>query len=244
MVEKYDKKCDVEKPVAQKIVKTVSLRCKHLSVPDVSQTAGSIIVAVIASLSFAGSLKGDFVFDDNEAILNNKDVRMETKLFSLFKHDFWGENITSATSHKSYRPLTVVTFRLNYWAAGGYEAVGFHVINLLLHAFNCVLSLRVFSVIFGGILVSLQGKKAFASPRASLLAAILFATHPIHTENVRITTFAFIGTCFFDDKLSLSILWISINTFLLTQSFNVPNFLSYLEDISTFSYFLLISHRR
>ena len=182
--EKKDKK--LEKPCDSSQVKTIYLKCSNLSVPEVSQAAGSIIVAVIAALCFVWSLTGDFVFDDNEAILNNKDVQMETKLFSLFKHDFWGENITSALSHKSYRPLTVLTFRLNYWAAGGYQAVGFHLVNILLHVFNCMLALRVFSVIFGGISVSKQGSKAFSSPKASLLAALLFATHPIHTENVSI----------------------------------------------------------
>ena len=184
MVEKAARTPGSGKPVDRKIVGTVSLRCETLSVPEVSQATGSLVVAIVASLCFAGSLSGDFVFDDSEAILNNEDVRMETNLFSVFKHDFWGENITSSTSHKSYRPLTILTFRLNYWTAGGYDTFGFHLVNLVLHAFNSMLSLRVFSAIFGGISVSKQGKKAFTSPKASLLAALLFAVHPIHTENV------------------------------------------------------------
>ena len=189
MAGKLGKQTIIEKSNEFDLISTISLKCRNLPVPEVSQAAGSVIIALLACLSFVGSLGGDFVFDDNEAILNNKDVRMETKLFSIFKHDFWGANITSATSHKSYRPLTVLTFRLNYWTAGGYNAVGFHLVNIILHVFNCILSLRVFSVIFGGISVSKQGKKVFSSPRASFLASILFAVHPIHTENVRIISF-------------------------------------------------------
>jgi hypothetical protein len=32
----------------------------------------------------------------------------------MWKNDFWGQDITKEDSHKSYRPLTVLTFRLNY----------------------------------------------------------------------------------------------------------------------------------
>ena len=53
----------------------------------------------------------DFVFDDSEAIINNKDLEAETPLWDLFVHDFWGSKVASNTSHKSYRPLTVFTFR-------------------------------------------------------------------------------------------------------------------------------------
>lgn len=179
----------IDKPIKCHGVSTAALKCSNLCVPEVSQATGSVVVAVVACLCFLSSLTGDFAFDDNEAILNNKDVRMETKFFSIFKHDFWGANITSASSHKSYRPLTVVTFRLNYWAAGGYQVTGFHTVNILLHAFNSVLSLRVFSALFGGVAVSKHGTKIFSSPKASFLGALLFASHPIHTENVSVTYF-------------------------------------------------------
>ncbi|GFV32854.1 transmembrane and TPR repeat-containing protein 3 [Trichonephila clavipes] len=39
-------------------------------------------------------------------------------------------------SHKSYRPLTVLSFRLNY-AVHGLEPMGYHFINIVLHAFVC-----------------------------------------------------------------------------------------------------------
>ena len=165
-------------------VSTITLRCSNLPVPELSQPVASSIIALFAIICFTWSLEGDFVFDDNEAILNNKDVRQESGIVSLFKHDFWGNNITSKSSHKSYRPLTVWTFRLNYWAAGDYKPIGFHLVNIMLHAFNCMLALRVFSAVFGGIALSSVGIKVFTAPKSSFLAAVLFATHPIHTENV------------------------------------------------------------
>lgn len=40
-----------------------------------------------------------------------QDLRAETPLGDLWHHDFWGSRLSSNTSHKSYRPLTVLTFR-------------------------------------------------------------------------------------------------------------------------------------
>lgn len=68
------------------------------------------IIIVAASLPFLFSLNGDFVFDDSEAIIKNKDVTSHP-FWTAFYNDFWGTNISSNISHKSYRPLSVITFR-------------------------------------------------------------------------------------------------------------------------------------
>ena len=78
---------------------------------DVSTLTACAVVFVVAGLCFAGSLDGEFVFDDAEAVTNNEDVRPETPLAQLFQNDFWGTNIKNNKSHKSYRPLTILSFR-------------------------------------------------------------------------------------------------------------------------------------
>lgn len=55
-------------------------------------------------------------------------------MFSLFV-------VTQEQSHKSYRPLTVFTFRLNYMMHQ-LEPWGYHVTNVVLHAVVCSLYLR------------------------------------------------------------------------------------------------------
>ena len=62
--------------------------------------------------------------------------------------------------------------------AGGLYPRGFHVVNIMLHGAVSVLLLRVASVCLSGQL------SVFGAPRASLLCALLFAVHPVHTENV------------------------------------------------------------
>ncbi|XP_022064744.1 protein O-mannosyl-transferase TMTC3 [Acanthochromis polyacanthus] len=115
------------------------------------------------------SLSCGFVFDDVSAILDNKDLRPSTPVRNLFLNDFWGTPMAEERSHKSYRPLTVLTFRLNYLFSE-LSAASYHLLNVVLHAVVCVLFLRVC--------------RSFLDKTSSLVAALLFAVHPIHTEAV------------------------------------------------------------
>jgi hypothetical protein len=52
------------------------------------------------------------VHDDVWAIVNNPDVRPGAPLrWDIFANDFWGKGMAENTSHKSYRPLCVLTFK-------------------------------------------------------------------------------------------------------------------------------------
>ncbi|ETE71325.1 Transmembrane and TPR repeat-containing protein 4, partial [Ophiophagus hannah] len=140
------------------------------------------IVGLFSIICFVNSYDGDFVFDDSEAIINNKDLRADTPLGDLWHHDFWGNKLNSNTSHKSYRPLTVLTFRINYLLAGGFHPLGFHIINIILHCIISVLIVDVFSILLGGLHYTNKGRRLNFVPKSSFLAALLFAVHPVHTE--------------------------------------------------------------
>lgn len=60
---------------------------------------------------YANSVNGQFVHDDIVAIVKNPDVLGQTSFWKLFQNDFWGKPMSDPKSHKSYRPLTVLTFR-------------------------------------------------------------------------------------------------------------------------------------
>ncbi|KAG8452066.1 hypothetical protein GDO86_004021 [Hymenochirus boettgeri] len=150
----------------------------------ISPVFAKCLVGLLAFVCFANSFNGSFVFDDSEAIINNKDVRGETPIADIWLHDFWGTKLSSNASHKSYRPLTVLTFRINYYIAGGLHPTGFHVVNIVLHCLVSVLMLDVFSVLFDEANCSNKGKNKAYNSKASLLAALLFAVHPVHTECV------------------------------------------------------------
>ncbi|XP_063069680.1 protein O-mannosyl-transferase TMTC4 [Engraulis encrasicolus] len=156
----------------------------HIPLPKLGPSHSRILVGLVALICFINSYDGEFVFDDSEAIVNNKDLHPSTPLNNIWKNDFWGSNLSSNSSHKSYRPLTVLTFRLNYLVAGGLHPVGFHVLNIGLHCVISALMTDVFAILIGGLAYDAKGHRLHQAPQASLLAALFFAAHPVHTESV------------------------------------------------------------
>lgn len=69
------------------------------------------MVTTTAVLSYINSLNGDFVHDDIPAIVGNGDVNGVNSLKQLLLDDFWGTPMADPNSHKSYRPLTTLSFR-------------------------------------------------------------------------------------------------------------------------------------
>ncbi|MCJ8734461.1 hypothetical protein PDJAM_G00235700 [Pangasius djambal] len=127
------------------------------------------LLAALVLGCYWNSLLCGFVFDDVSAILDNKDLRPSTPIQNLFLNDFWGTPMSEERSHKSYRPLTVLTFRLNYLLSE-LNPASYHLLNMALHAAVCVLFLRFCRLLM--------------DRTTSLVAALLFAVHPIHTEAV------------------------------------------------------------
>lgn len=106
----------------------------------------------------------------SRAIKTNQDLLPETPWTNIFYDDFWGTLLTHSGSHKSYRPLCTLSFRLNH-AVGGLEPWGYHLVNVVLHGAVTGLFTSLARLLLGGGLWS-------------LLAGLLFASHPIHTEAV------------------------------------------------------------
>ena len=110
-----------------------------------------------------------YVWDDRAAILSNRDVSAADHISNVFHNDFWGQNITFADSHKSYRPVTVLTFRFNHWLHG-FAPSGFHAFNIFIYA--------------TGVVVFYFWACLWSSRPVSRVAALLFCSHPVHVEAV------------------------------------------------------------
>jgi hypothetical protein len=115
--------------------------------------------------------------------------RPHTPLSSVFTNDFWGTKLSDPKSHKSYRPLTVLSFRADFMLlpddvkplchktldteVSSRCASYFHAGNVALHVVATCLTVVVTKcVVFNGDCI----------PAA--LTGALFAAHPIHTEAV------------------------------------------------------------
>ncbi len=97
-----------------------------------------LLVSTSCSICYLNSLHGDFAYDDGAAIKKNKDVTKKGPVFEtigeIFTNDFWGQSLSNETSHKSYRPLTTLSFRAN-WVLTGENTFYFHVVNTVVHIF-------------------------------------------------------------------------------------------------------------
>ncbi|XP_046394018.1 protein O-mannosyl-transferase Tmtc3 [Ischnura elegans] len=133
------------------------------------QHALSTVVFLTCVICYYNSCYCGFAFDDISAIKDNRDLRPHTPLKNLFLNDFWGTPMQKEQSHKSYRPLCVLTFRWNYYLHQ-LEPMGYHLVNMLLHGVVCLMYFRMCSM--------------FLPEISSFIAAMLFAVHPIHTEAV------------------------------------------------------------
>ena len=149
------------------IIAKMTVSTKKLGV---KATSAALVCAVMGGVLYLNSLSCGFAFDDKAVILDNQDIRPNVSWTNILMNDFWGTPMSSPDSHKSYRPLTMATFRLNYMLHE-LQPLGYHLVNVLLHSAVCYLYVLLCSVVFSEVW-------------PALIAGLLFAVHPIHTEAV------------------------------------------------------------
>ncbi|MBM4365939.1 MAG: glycosyltransferase family 39 protein, partial [Deltaproteobacteria bacterium] len=113
-----------------------------------------LVVAVLAA--WANTLRGPFVYDDLIEIVANPAVHDVSRLDTI-----WAYNPA--------RALLLVTYALN-WTLGHLDPLGYHALNIAIHAANAVLAWRLFGLVL--------------SPGRARLGAALWALHPMATEGV------------------------------------------------------------
>lgn len=128
------------------------------------------LLCILTYIIYSNSPQCGFAFDDMSAIKDNKDLRSFTPLSNLFLNDFWGTPMHKEKSHKSYRPLCVLTFRWNYFF-NELNPWGYHFVNVILHIIVTVLFWKVCQKILNDSFLT-------------NVSSFLFAVHPIHTEAV------------------------------------------------------------
>jgi hypothetical protein len=119
-----------------------------------------LLLGALTALLYLNSFQNEFVFDDIGLIANSSRIR---DLRNLPK-------ILGAYGHPAYRPLRTASHAIEY-SFFGLNPAGFRGVNIALHVLN-------------GTLVFFLFRTLLRSPRPALLAAILFAIHPIQTESV------------------------------------------------------------
>lgn len=134
----------------------------------------ALLLALLAVAVFSPGLSGGFLLDDGHTIVSNPLIQVKTlDRNSLF------DAAVSFHAGNSTRPLSMLSFGLDYWRAGGLEPSAFKATNLFIHgltAFVLALFLRQ--------LLQLAGWTAPRAAAVALLVALVWAVHPLQVSAV------------------------------------------------------------
>ena len=158
----------------------------------------AIIIIIASCLIYLQTLPSGFLWDDIHLI--SHPLRVGGNPYAFF---FGGEVY--------YRPLIHLSMNFDY-SIWHLNPVGYHITNVVLHTANSILVFFLCFYLFRFGFANLKDSPAELNNHirviaTSLLAAVLFALHPIHTESVA---------------------WISGRTDVLTTFFFLLAFISYL----------------
>ena len=141
------------------------------------------LVFLLGSVVYLNTLFHDFTQDDAIVIYDNMFTTQGVKgIPGLFKYDtFYGffkeEGKANLVSGGRYRPLTPAMFAVEYSLVGKKPWLG-HFLNIFLYGFLCYF---IFITLRNILTPSFGEEKAVYM---SVIAAVLYAVHPLHTEVV------------------------------------------------------------
>ena len=135
-----------------------------------------LAIALLSIVAYANTLHFPFVYDDCD-IVRSPLLHDPWNLRAVWNSEFYG---MQKAEYLLYRPLADWGYLLNYRAnelvfGDGASAIGFHAVDILLHA-------AVGCLIFAWL------RRLKLDAPVCLIAALLFSLHPLHTETVANTT--------------------------------------------------------
>ncbi|MBQ0725374.1 MAG: hypothetical protein KBT50_00165 [Cycloclasticus sp.] len=131
-------------------------------------------------LAYIPGLSGPFIFDDLSNITNNNFLQLQ----SLSPSTLYS-SATSGHAGPLKRPVAMLSFALNYFYAGGYDASAFKLTNIFIHSLNAILLLTLCLQLLKST-DSLTGNNHNKNTLFWLAAGIslIWAVHPINLTSV------------------------------------------------------------
>jgi hypothetical protein len=149
--------------------------------------------ALAALLVCLPALRGGFVIDDAYLVVNNSSIRSLGEVPGFFVKP-WGGGVGPAghvtVNAAYYRPLTSSLYAVEY-AVFGPWAAGWHLVSILMDAAAAALT-------------ALLAMRTLGKAGAALLAGLIFAVHPVHTEAIAAICYQ---TTLLAGLLGLAALW-------------------------------------
>src|SRR6266481_2851210 len=130
-------------------------------------TVATIVVILAAFISYFGTLQFDFISDDHSVIEHNQYLQHWSNLKIFITGNIWA---FAGTASYYYRPVFAFLWFMLFQIFGT-KAWGWHLASVLLHTCSTVLCLNL-------------ARKLLRNDQAAVMAALLFALHPVHVEAV------------------------------------------------------------
>ncbi|MGD2100034.1 MAG: tetratricopeptide repeat protein [Desulfobacterales bacterium] len=149
----------------------------HHDLSDIPAQYGTwllLLLAVLIFMVYSNTLTGPFIFDDRPNIQNNAKI----KLTRLSLAELWEAGFESY----SKRPVSNISFALNYYL-NGYNVVGYHFVNILIHIINSVLLYSLAKTTLNTPALR-RRYDPFAITWIPILSAFIWGLHPLLTQSV------------------------------------------------------------
>ena len=131
------------------------------------------LLAIVVILIYADTLSTPFILDDIHNIRNNPHIRVPSlSLKNLIRAGF--------QSPESCRPVANISFALNYYF-NGFNLVGFHLINILIHIFSGVFLYFFVKATLKTPVLRARFEKYGWVP---FFTAFIWLVHPLQTQSV------------------------------------------------------------
>ncbi|HMR87519.1 MAG TPA: hypothetical protein PKD51_05170 [Saprospiraceae bacterium] len=142
----------------------------------------SIIIMLLSFALYHVCIPYGYVLDDLMVITGNKYTKMgfsgiDEILTTESFEGYFGEKKELVQGNR-YRPLSIITFAIEYGIMGDLNPTLSHIINIILYGFTCILLMMVLAMLFRNF----KHKYWFMS--IPFLASLIFLVHPIHSEAV------------------------------------------------------------
>ena len=140
--------------------------------------AGILILMVFILVCYFNTFNNSWHFDDLPNIVHNTELHINNLNFDSILQTFYA---LPADNTKLYRPIPCLSFALN-WYFYKDNVFGYHIINFIIHLLSTAILFHTMISLFDT--PKLKGKWDGREYFIALLAAALWAIHPIQTQAV------------------------------------------------------------
>lgn len=136
-----------------------------------------IAILLFTILIYIPGLSGDYVFDDSANILENQKLILEHLTLDQLSRAWY-----SGDAGPLGRPVSMLSFALNYYFIGSFEPYYFKLTNLFIHLLNGIFIYLISFKLFTWLLVNKKEKKIINF--MALAVCFIWLIHPLNLTSI------------------------------------------------------------